>query len=237
MQKLSRDANSLLNIALSPRQLSAFERYEQELLEWNSKFNLTAIREPEGIRTKHFLDSLTCILAWRDHPPSSLIDVGTGAGFPGIPLKILQPSLQLTLLESIHKKAEFCKHITAALGLDKVEVLQARAEEAGQMPKQRERYDWAVARAVANLPILVEFLLPLVRIGGGVLAQKGASGPVEAQASEQAIRMLGGRLRQLVRVDLPGVAEERYLVVIDKIAATPGNYPRRVGMAARKPLT
>jgi 16S rRNA (guanine527-N7)-methyltransferase len=236
MQKLYQDAANLLGITLSPRQLGLFERYEQELLEWNSRFNLTAIREQEGIRAKHFLDSLTCVLAWKDNPPARLIDVGTGAGFPGIPLKILLPSLQLALVESVGKKAEFCRHIATTLCLDRVDVLQLRAEDVGQMPKHRERYDWAVARAVAGLPILVEFLLPLVRVGGGILAQKGESGPAETQASERAIRLLGGRLRQLVKVDLPGVTEERYLVIIDKVAATPPNYPRRVGIPAKKPL-
>jgi 16S rRNA (guanine527-N7)-methyltransferase len=236
MDRLYQDANNLLGIQLSSRQLAAFERYEQELLDWNARFNLTAIREAESVRTKHFLDSLTCLLAWRDAPPDSLIDVGSGAGFPGIPLKILQPALQLTLVESVGKKAEFCRHVVCALGLERVEVLQARAEEVGRAPGRREQFGWAVGRAVASLPILVEYLLPLVRIGGGVLAQKGESAPAEAQASERAIHLLGGRLRQLVKVHLPGVAEDRYLVIIDKIAATPPNYPRRVGLPAKKPL-
>lgn len=236
MEKLAQDAAALLGIRLTPRQISSFERYEKELLEWNARFNLTAIRETEGIRAKHFLDSLTCTLAWRDTPPTSLIDIGTGAGFPGIPLKILYPGLSLVLVESVGKKAEFCRHVAATLGMDRVEVVQSRAEEVGQMDKFRERFDWAVARAVANLPILVEYLLPLVRVGGGMLAQKGESGPVEAHASEKATRLLGGRMRQLIKVDLPGVAEERYLVVIDKVAATPPNYPRRVGIPTKKPL-
>ncbi len=225
-----------MGVRLSPRQLAAFARYEEELLDWNARFNLTAIRESEGVRTKHFLDSLTCMLAWRETPPSSLIDIGTGAGFPGLPLKIFQPALQLTLVESVGKKAEFCRHVAGTLGMERVEVLQARAEEVGQMPKHREKYDWATARAVANLPILVEYLLPLVKVGGAVLAQKGSSGPAEAQSSEKAIHLLGGRLRQLINITLPGVVEERYLIVIDKIAATPSNYPRRVGIPAKKPL-
>ena len=233
---MSQDALRLLGIRLTPRQIACFERYEQELIEWNTRFNLTAIREAETIRSKHFLDALTCTLAWRDAPPSSLIDVGTGAGFPGIPLKILQPSLKLALVESVGKKAEFCRHVVSTLGMERVEVVQARAEEVGQDPKYRERFDWSVARAVANLPILVEYLLPLVHVGGGVVAMKGESGPAEAHASERSIHLLGGRLRQLIKVDLPGVAEERYLVVIDKVAATPANYPRRVGVPAKKPL-
>jgi len=136
----------------------------------------------------------------------------------------------------VGKKAEFCRYLVNKLALDQVEVVQSRAEEVGQQGQHRERYDWAVARAVANLPVLVEFLLPLVHVGGAVLAQKGESGPAEAHAGERAIRLLGGRLRQLVKITLPGVAEERYLVVIDKVAATPPNYPRRVGLPAKKPL-
>lgn len=237
MEKLAQDAFALLGKRLSARHLSCFERYEKELLAWNEKFNLTAIRDVEGIRTKHFLDSLTCIQAWRDSPPASLIDVGTGAGFPGIPLKIIYPAMQLTLVESVGKKAAFCRHVCDVLGFDRVEVVQARAEEVGQNKKYRERFDWAVARAVANLPTLAEYLLPLARVGGGVLAQKGDSGPAEAHAAERSLRMLGGHLRQLIAVNLPGVVEDRFLVVIDKIAATPPNYPRRVGVPAKSPIT
>lgn len=236
MEKLAQDTFNLLGIRLTPRQMALFARYEQELLDWNARFNLTAIRDVDSIRSKHFLDSLSCILAWRDNPPGSLIDVGSGAGFPGLPLKILQPSLKLALVELVGKKAEFCRHVAGTLGLDNVDVIQARAEEVGQIGNYRERFDWATARAVANLPILVEYLLPLVRVGGSVLAQKGESGPAEAHNSEKAARMLGGRLRQLIKVDLPSVADDRYLVVIDKVAATPPNYPRRVGVPGKKPL-
>lgn len=236
MQNLYQDALGLLGISLSSRQIAAFDTYEAELLDWNTRYNLTAIRDAESIRVKHFLDSLTCITAWRENPPASLADVGTGAGFPGIPLKILQPSLRLALVESVGKKAEFCRHLVGKLGLEKVDIVQTRAEELGQQGKHREVYDWAVARAVASLPILVEFLLPLVHVGGAVLAQKGESGPAEAHASQHAVHLLGGRLRQLIKITLPGVAEERYLVIIDKVAATPPNYPRRVGVPAKKPL-
>lgn len=237
MEKLVQEAHTLLNLSLSQRQLAALQRYESELLEWNQRMNLTAIRDSEGIRTKHFLDSFTCVLAWRDKPPDRLIDIGTGAGFPGLPLKILYPSMRLTLVDSVGKKIDFCKHIVQTLSLDKVEFVNARAEELGQNPAFRERYDWAVARAVANLNILVEYLLPLVRVGGGILAQKGESGPAEAHASERPARLLGGRLRQLVQLTLPGVVEERYLVIFDKTATTPPNYPRRVGVPSKSPLS
>ncbi len=236
MDKLKWEAQTLLGLRLTSRQVDCLQFYEQELIAWNEKFNLTAIRDPESIRSKHFLDSLSCILALREAPPSRLIDVGTGAGFPGIPLKIILPSMRLTMVESVGKKVEFCQHVTRDLGLDGVEVLHARAEDVGRMPAHRGQYDWAVARAVAALPVLAEYLLPLVRLAGRVLAQKGESGPAEAHSAEKALKLLGGRVRQLIPVALPGVAEDRYLVVIDKVAATPEAYPRRPGMPAKKPL-
>src|SRR5512141_1095966 len=163
MEKLFQDAAALFNVHLTGRQAACFVTYEKELLEWNSKFNLTAIRDSESIRTKHFLDSLSCALAWKSNPPGRLIDVGTGAGFPGIPLKILYPNLKLTLVESVGKKVMFCQHIVHVLGLEHVDVIQVRAEELGQNINHREKYDWAVARAVAHLHVLSEYLLPLVR--------------------------------------------------------------------------
>lgn len=236
MQVLSQYALRQLSFRLSRAQLSALTLYERELMDWNARFNLTAIRDPQEIHIKHFLDSLTCLLAMRDPPPDKLVDIGTGAGFPGIPIKIIHPKIQLTLVESVGKKAEFCRHVVKILDLQGVDVVQERAETMGQDPSFRERYDWAVARAVAILPVLAEYLLPLVRVGGSMLAMKGESGPSEAHSSEHALRVLGGHLRQLMPVTLPGVAEERYLVVIDKVAATPANYPRKVGIPAKRPL-
>lgn len=214
----------------------ALINYERELIEWNQKFNLTAIRDVESIRTKHFLDSYSCVLTWKANPPLRLVDVGTGAGFPGLPLKIVYPNMHVTLVESVGKKAMFCQHIVSKLGLEDVEVVHARAEEVGQNPAHRETYDYVVARAVANLNILSEYLLPLVKIGGTMLAQKGESGPAEAQSAEKAMKLLGGKLKQLIPVNLPGVADDRYLVLVDKVAATPPKYPRNAGMAAKSPL-
>jgi 16S rRNA (guanine527-N7)-methyltransferase len=151
-------------------------------------------------------------------------------------LKIAYPAMQLTLVESVGKKAEFCRHMIEVLGMEKVSVVQARAEEVGHMPEHREKYDWAVARAVANLPVLSEYLLPLVRMGGAALFQKGENGPAEAHAAERAIRLLGGHLRQLKPVQLPGIEEDRYLIVVDKVAATPPAYPRRVGVPTKTPI-
>jgi 16S rRNA (guanine527-N7)-methyltransferase len=236
MEKLVQDAQALFNLHITGRQVMSFATFEKELLEWNQKFNLTAIRDVESIRTKHFLDSLSCVLAWRSAPPQHLIDVGTGAGFPGIPLKIIYPTMKLTLVESVGKKAIFCQHIVRVLGLEHVDVIQSRAEDLGRDAGHREKYDWAVARAVANLNVLSEYLVPLVKIGGAVLAQKGESGPAEAQSAEHAMKVLGGKLKQLIPVHLPGVADDRYLILVDKVAATPPKYPRKPGIPAKQPL-
>jgi 16S rRNA (guanine527-N7)-methyltransferase len=236
MQELVTQTQRQLGLRLSHSQVAALTLYERELVDWNTRFNLTAIRNPQEIHIKHFLDSFTCTLALRDSAVDRLIDVGTGAGFPGIPLKVIFPKMQLTLVESVGKKAGFCRHVVNVLDLKGVEVVQERAEVLGQNPAYREKYDWAVARAVAVLPVLSEYLLPLVRVGGNMLAMKGESGPAEAHSAERALRMLGGHLRQLISVTLPGVAEERYLVLIDKVAATPESYPRKVGLPAKRPL-
>jgi 16S rRNA (guanine527-N7)-methyltransferase len=236
MEKLAHDAQALFNVHITGRQVMALITYEKELLEWNQKFNLTAIRDSESIRTKHFLDSFSCVLAWKAAPPDHLIDVGTGAGFPGVPLKILYPNLRLTLVESVGKKAMFCQHIVRVLGLEHVNVIQTRAEILGQTSQHREKYDWAVARAVANLNMLSEYLIPFVKVGGMVLAQKGETGPAEAQSAEKAMELLGGKLKQLIPVNLPGVADDRYLVVVEKVAATPPKYPRKPGIPMKQPL-
>lgn len=236
MEKLIQDALTLFNVHITGRQVLALLTYEKELLEWNQKFNLTAIRDVESIRVKHFLDSFSCVLAWGAIPPGSLIDVGTGAGFPGLALKILYPNMKLTLVESVGKKAMFCQHIVSVLGLENVNVVKARAEELGQSPHHREKYDWAVARAVANLNVLSEYLIPFVRLGGTMLAQKGESGPAEAQSAEGAMKILGGKLKQVIPVNLPGVVDDRFLVLVEKVAATPHNYPRKPGVPGKMPL-
>lgn len=236
MQNLAQSVTKMLGLRLTPKQSKAFAKYEQELMEWNTRLSLTAIHEPEKIRVKHFLDSLTCLRVMSNTPMERIIDVGTGAGFPGLPLKIACPSIQLTLVESIGKKADFCRHVVQELQLENVVVLQDRAETLGKSEDYRERFDWAIARAVAIMPVLAEYLLPLARVGGKILAMKGTNAPAEIHQSEHAIRVLGGHLRRLVPVELPGVADERYLVVVDKIAATPERYPRRVGVPTKKPI-
>jgi 16S rRNA (guanine527-N7)-methyltransferase len=236
MASLADSVRSLLGEELSPQQAAAFERYAAELVEWNQRFNLTTITDPAAIQARHFLDSLSCWLALRKAPPARLIDVGAGAGFPGLALKILRPELRLTLLESTAKKASFLEHVVQVLGLTDVTVLAERAEEAGQAPTHREQYDWAVARAVAPLPVLAEYLLPFVRVGGGMLAQKAKGAQEEVDAATNAFAKLGGEFEELMPVQVPELDEERWLVVVRKVAATPLAYPRRAGMPSKRPL-
>jgi len=237
MEGLLQETYNLLGIVLTSRQIAALERYQEELTDWNDRYNLTAIHDPEKVSIKHFLDSMTCSLVMRGSRMERVIDIGTGAGFPGLPLKILYPNIQLTLVDSVGKKAAFCEHISHTLNLEGVKVLKARAEDIGHLPEHREQYDWAVGRAVAALPVLAEYLLPLVSVGGHMLALKGETAPAEAHTTEHAAHLLGGRLRQLLPVTLPGVVEQRYLVVVDKIAATLPPYPRRAGIPSKRPLT
>lgn len=233
---LQEEFNTLAGITLDDHQLKATHRYADLLAEWSQSINLTAITSPEEIRRKHFLDSLSCMLAIRGTPTARLIDIGTGAGFPGLPLKILHPEMHLTLVESVAKKTKFLSTVVQELGLKPVEILTERAETVGQDPAHRESYDWAVARAVASLPILAEYLLPLAKLGGFVLAQKGESAPEELKAAEAAITTLGGKAQAPIPLSLPGIPEQRYLVVIKKMHATPAQYPRRVGIPSKRPL-
>jgi 16S rRNA (guanine527-N7)-methyltransferase len=237
MHTLVEAARSKLGIELSKDILSALRIYETELLGWNEHVNLTAIRDAEGVRIKHFLDSLTILKAWeRTRPPERVIDIGTGAGFPGLVLKLVWPSTQVTLVESVGKKADFCRHIVTQLGLEQVTILSERAEVVGQDPAHRHAYDLAVARAVARMPILMEYLLPLVHRNGKVMAMKGETAPAETHTATQAIHLLGGKLHKLLHLELPGVAEERFIVVVDKVARTPEEYPRRTGVPSKSPI-
>ncbi|HEX6386258.1 MAG TPA: 16S rRNA (guanine(527)-N(7))-methyltransferase RsmG [Anaerolineae bacterium] len=235
MEQLARQA-AAFGLRLTEAQLSQFVRYQALLLEWNERINLTAVREPELIQQRHFLDSLTCATVTRDLNDRSFIDVGTGAGFPGLPLKILFPRLKLTLVESVQKKARFLEEVATTLGLADVNVVAERAEVLGQRAAYRGQYDWAVARAVAELRTLVEYLLPFCRVGGCALAQKGENAAVEAAAASVAIAELGGATPELHAILLPGHRETHYLVVIEKVAETPARYPRRVGIPAKRPL-
>lgn len=239
LNALAAAAQPFLGFPLAPSQLDQFERFLSEILEWNAKFNLTAIRDPESIRVKHFLDSLTVALATGDLNRKTLADVGTGAGFPGIPLKIAFPELKLTLIDSIGKKLKFCERVCALFGWTDVVTLHARAEDAGRMAQLRERQDFAVARAVTRLPVLCEYLMPLVTVGGAMLAQKSADCDEEIVSAKKAITLLGGAFESSLRFELPGSGGEtsgRALVVICKRSSTPAAYPRQAGVPLKKPL-
>jgi len=224
-------------LGLSSEQIAAFEIYYHELVAWNERANLTSITDYEEVQIKHFLDSLSCLQVLADCPEEiSCIDIGSGAGFPGLPIKIVRPEIRLALLEATGKKADFLEHVVARLGLTQVQVLRARAEELGQDAEYRESFEVALARAVADLAVLVEYALPLLGPDGIFVAQKGSEVEEEVEASKSALKILGGDIEEVRAVRLPGLESPRHLVVVRKVATTPDKYPRRPGMPAKRPL-
>lgn len=233
-----------LGLAFSAAQLAQFERYYQLLVEWNQKFNLTSIVERSDVQTKHFLDSLVGLLVWAGELGEALplqrslrcVDVGSGAGFPGIPLKVAAPTLQWTLMDGTGKKIIFLRHVLAELGLQDTEVVQGRAEELGRHSSYREQFDLVTARAVAPLSTLVEYLLPLARRQGLVMIYKGAGVAEEFIAARKAIGLLGGETVRMAPIQVPFLEEQRFIVLIRKVQSTPNIYPRGQGLARKKPL-
>lgn len=221
-------------IALSDEQFSRLDSYAEQLVSYNQKVNLTALTSPEDIAEKHFLDSILPFCHFKIKSGAKLIDVGTGAGFPSCPFKILRDDIKITLLDSLLKRVNFLTLISDKLGLC-AECVHARAEELGRDTGYRERYDIAVARAVAGLPVLCEYCLPFVRVGGYFLSLKGSRGEQEAKEAYTAIKTLGGRLEEVFRYSLPS-GDERTLVVVRKISQTPPKYPRNKGQMTKKPL-
>ena len=236
MNALAAYAASLLGIRLTAEQARKFQRLTGLLLDWNQRQNLTAITEPAEIDIKHYLDSLTLSLVAAELESQRLIDVGSGAGFPGLPLAIAFPRLRVTLLDATARKLRFIDEVALALRLENVRTTHARAEDAGRDPTRREAYDIVVARALARLPVLLEYTLPFCRLGGRVIAMTGASAHDEASAAAHAMEALGGELSAIEAVKLPTLDRARHLVVINKIQPTPDRYPRRAGIPARKPL-
>ncbi len=238
MEKLNVGAKKL-GLHLTPQQLEQFHIYYKELIDWNQRMNLTAITDYEEVQIKHFLDSLTVILALKQPMGSGsfrLIDVGTGAGIPGIPLKILLPGIKLVLLDATAKKAAFLHHIKHKLELDNVDIVVGRAEDVAHKAQYREKFELVLSRAVASLPTLVELTLPFCAIGGSFIAQKKGLIDPELSQAVRAISLLGGNLRGMNRVDLEELTDERWLIAIDKVLPTPQQYPRRPGIPAKRPL-
>jgi len=239
MRKLIEGAGKL-GMKLTTRQVKQFELYYRELIEWNKKINLTAITDYSSVQLKHFLDSLTITLALSEEevarPDFKIVDIGTGAGFPGVPLRILFPQPRLVLLEPTTKKTAFLHHIIRKLELQNVEVLNSRAEEAAHLPAYREQFALVLSRAVALLPTLAELALPFCRIGGRFIAQKKGEIDQEITRAKKALAVLGGRLDQTTKIELDEFTDARYLVIIDKISSTPDKYPRRPGVPKRRPI-
>jgi 16S rRNA (guanine527-N7)-methyltransferase len=233
MEKLINGALHL-GLSLTAQQVERFRLYYDELVDWNRRMNLTAIIDYEEVQIKHFLDSLTITMVLSD-APAKVVDVGTGAGLPGIALKIACPNIELTLIDSTQKKALFLDHIVAALGLEGVSVVTGRAEELAYDARYRERFDAVLARGVAKLASLAELTLPFCAVGGVFIAMKNWPPDAEVDEAGRALNVLGGRLRQVVRIGLGGL-EDRSLVVIDKLKPTPEKYPRRNGIPQKRPL-
>ena len=227
-----------LGINLTHAQISNFHTYYEKLVEWNSCINLTAITDYNVVQVKHFLDSLTIVLALPEPLPAGfkIIDVGSGGGFPGIPLKIVFPQIDLVLLESTGKKVEFLKQIVQALALERVKVVNGRAEELAHLPYYREQFDVVVARGLAKMAVLAELTLPFCRIEGHLVAQKKGDIETELSASMNAITAMGGRLSMVKNIELSEFTDKRCLVVIEKVSPTPTEYPRRPGIPAKRPL-
>ena len=230
-----KEAAETAGFSLSGQQLEQFSQYADLLLETNQSLNLTAITDPDEVAVKHMVDSLLVYEPQRFHN-HTIVDVGTGAGFPGLPLKIYDPGMRVTLIDSLQKRLNFLEQVVAKLGLGQVRCVHARAEDAGKDPVLREKFDVAVARAVAALPVLAEYCLPLVRVGGVFYAMKGSRYQEEVDAAHHAVEVLGGRITAVRQVRLPGLADQRAIITVEKVRPTPKQYPRKAGTAVKKPL-
>ena len=225
-----------VGIPLTAEQIGQFSVYHEMLLDWNTRMNLTALTAPEDVAVKHIIDSLTAYDAALFDGARTLIDVGTGAGLPGIPLAVYAPHLTVTLLDSLNKRVRFLTEVTAAMGLPNVRCIHARAEEAARTAEHRAAYDIAVSRAVARLPVLLEYTLPFVRVGGTLLALKGRAYAEEQKEARRAAEVLGGGRITARPVHLPGLDDVRAILTVTKERQTPAAYPRGGGAPARRPL-
>jgi len=237
MDKLAAGAEKL-SLRLSESQLALFQTYYEELIDWNQRMNLTAIIEYDKVQINHFLDSLTVVLAWQptaNKPNPKVIDIGTGAGVPGIPLKIVFPQIRLALMDSTGKKLTFLNHLKQKLGLDDIEVINGRAEELAHQI-YRESFDLVLARGLAPMPTLAELTIPFCKIAGKVVAHKKGDIAEEMNQAKRAISTLGGKLIEIKPVTLTEFPDNRCLVVIVKVAPTPDQYPRGSGLPVKRPI-
>ena len=223
-------------INLSATQMEQYNRYFELLVEWNEKINLTAITEPKEVAIKHMIDSITAYDENLFKDGTTVIDVGTGAGFPGLPLKIFCPEIKMTLMDSLNKRIKFLQTVVEELGLKDVECVHARAEEGARNKKYRESFDIAVSRAVARLPILCEYCLPFVKKGGHFIALKGMQYHDEAEEAAKAIKVMGGSRTEIRPVKLPELDDKRAVITITKTMPTPKNYPRKAGTPTKNPI-
>lgn len=221
-------------VDLSDEKIEKFNNYMNLTLEWNEKINLTAITDKEEFVLKHFIDSLTAKDCINDN--CSVIDVGTGAGFPGIPLKIYNDTLKVTLLDSLNKRINFLNEVIKSLDLKDIKTIHSRAEDAAHMKEYREKYDVSISRAVAQLNVLVEYLLPFVKVGGRCICMKGSNAEEEIKNAKNAIKELGGEIEEVKKFNLPGTDMERNIIVIKKINNCKNKYPRKAGTPLKEPI-
>ena len=223
-------------LTLSPHQMDLFETYRALIKEWNAKIDITAITEDREIDNKHFIDSLSIFRQIKTPSQARVMDMGSGGGFPGIPMKIYEPGLEMTLVDSLKKRVDFLREVIDRLGLEGIRCIHARAEDLLRDPKERESYDLVVSRAVAPLPTLLEYCLPGVKINGQFIAMKGPGGQEEVIQSDRAIKTLGGHLERVDRFLWTEDKYQRTLVLIQKVKETPEKYPRGQGKPRKSPL-
>ena len=223
-----------INVQLNDEQIKKYFEYMTLLLDWNEKINLTAITEVDDVILKHFIDSMT-IFKYIENE-ESIIDVGTGAGFPGIPIAIMKEDVKITLLDSLNKRINFLNEVCSELKLNNVDTIHGRAEEIGKNKEYREKYDIAVSRAVANMSTLSEYLIPLVKIGGKCICMKGSEIEQELEQAKFAIKELGGKIEKVEKFTLPDSDMERNIIIIKKIKETSNKYPRKAGMPSKDPI-